>query len=217
MSNNISPSDILTFWRDAGYDRWYGKDAAFDEDIRTRFLGVWESARDGKLGAWQDTDEGALALVIVLDQFSRNVFATIRARLDRSAGARCRAEAVEEGRDMRAEPKLRPFLYLPFEHSEAMHDQERCVELFRKKGDADGLKWAELMRTSSASSAALLIATMFWAAPPRPKKLHFSVTAGLRGDLPLPVNGERVGVGAKLHNPAKKPLTRIAIARRRRA
>ena len=140
-----SPSDILIFWRDAGYDRWYGKDAAFDEEIRRRFLGTWEAARDGKLSAWQTRDDGALALVIVLDQFPRNMFRDDPRAFSTDLLARDVAlRAIEENRDVRIDPELRSFLYLPFEHSEAMHDQERCIELFRKKGDADGLKWAEL-------------------------------------------------------------------------
>lgn len=145
IGNDISPSDILAFWREAGYDRWYGKDTAFDEDIRRRFLGTWEAARDGKLSAWQANDDGALALVIVLDQFPRNMFRDDPRMFSTDPLARDVAlRAIEENRDARIEPELRSFLYLPFEHSEAMHDQERCVELFRNRGDADGLKWAEL-------------------------------------------------------------------------
>lgn len=146
MINSLtSPSDILTFWREAGYDRWYGKDDAFDAEIRRRFLGTWEAARDGKLNAWAQSDDGALALVILLDQFPRNMFRNDPRTFSTDALARDIAlRAIEVGRDMRIDPELRSFLYLPFEHSEAMHDQERCVELFQKSGDADGLKWAEL-------------------------------------------------------------------------
>ena len=140
-----SPSDILTFWRDAGYDRWYGKDDAFDQELRDRFMGTWEAARDGKLSAWQDSDDGALALVIVLDQFPRNMFRDDPRAFSTDPLARTVAlRAIEENRDSRVDPKLLSFLYLPFEHSEAMHDQERCIELFRAKGDPDGLKWAVL-------------------------------------------------------------------------
>lgn len=146
MTNpQISPSDILTFWRDAGYERWYGKDDAFDQELRDRFMSVWEAARDGKLDAWQESDDRVLALVIVLDQFPRNMFRNDPRAFSTDALARSvAARAITEGRDQRINPELRSFLYLPFEHSEAMHDQERCIELFRTKGDADGLKWAEL-------------------------------------------------------------------------
>ena len=68
-----SSSEVLTFWREAGPDRWFKKDDAFDYDIRRRFLDTYEAAAAGTLGAWQATPEGALALVIVLDQFPRNM------------------------------------------------------------------------------------------------------------------------------------------------
>lgn len=140
-----SSSEIITFWRNAGYERWYGKDDAFDQELRDRFMGTWEAARDGKLTAWQDSDDGALALVIALDQFPRNMFRNDPRAFSTDPLARDVAlRAIEESRDLRTDPRLRSFLYLPFEHSEAMHDQERCIELFRTKGDADGLKWAEL-------------------------------------------------------------------------
>ncbi|HEX7883410.1 MAG TPA: DUF924 family protein [Afipia sp.] len=138
-------SDIVTFWRDAGYERWYTKDDAFDQELRDRFMAAWEAARDGTLSAWQDTDDGALALVIVLDQFSRNMFRNDPKMFSTDALARAIAtRAIEEGRDQRIDPVLRTFIYLPFEHSEDMADQERSIKLFTQLGDADGLKWAVL-------------------------------------------------------------------------
>lgn len=139
-----SPSDIVSFWRNAGYERWYGKDDAFDQELRDRFMGTWEAARDGKLSAWQDSDEGALALLIVLDQFPRNMFRNDPRAFSTDALARTIASrAVAERRDQRIETGLRAFIYLPFEHSEDMADQERSIELFAPLG-ADSLKWAVL-------------------------------------------------------------------------
>ena len=139
-----SPSDIVSFWRNAGYERWYGKDDAFDQELRDRFMGTWEAARDGKLSAWQDSDEGALALLIVLDQFPRNMFRNDPRAFSTDALARTIASrAIAEGRDQRIETGLRAFIYLPFEHSEDMADQERSIELFAPLG-ADSLKWAVL-------------------------------------------------------------------------
>ena len=138
-----SPADVLSFWRHAGYDSWYGKDDAFDQTIRTRFQGTWEAARAGKLASWQATDDGALALVIVLDQFPRNMFRGDPRMFstDRMALEIAKA-AIAQGRDKRADSVMRGFFYLPFEHSESMDDQERCIELYREAADADGLKWA---------------------------------------------------------------------------
>ena len=70
----IGPMEVLAFWRAAGPDKWYEKDAAFDAEIAARFSCLWQTGRDGKLAPWEATPEGALALVIVLDQFPRNMF-----------------------------------------------------------------------------------------------------------------------------------------------
>ena len=138
-----SPTDILDFWRKAGPDRWYKKDDAFDQELRDRFMALWESARDGKLGAWQDSDDGALALVIVLDQFPRNMFRNDPRAFSTDALARkVASRAIAEGRDRRIDPALGAFLYLPFEHSEEMADQERSLALFKQLGDENNLNYA---------------------------------------------------------------------------
>lgn len=140
---SISPADILTFWRNTGPDRWYAKDDAFDQELRTRFMAMWESALDGRLRAWQDSDDGVLALVIVLDQFPRNMFRGDPKMFSTDALAReIASRAIAEGRDMRTDPALRAFFYLPFMHSENLTDQDRCVALFEQLGDANNLKFA---------------------------------------------------------------------------
>lgn len=144
MSSPVTPHDIITFWRSAGPDKWYAKDDTFDQELRDRFMDTWEAARDGKLGAWQDGDEGALALLIVLDQFPRNMFRNDARAFSTDALARSVAtRAIAEGRDRRIEQEMRAFMYLPFEHSEDITDQERSIALF-KSLSADSLKWAVL-------------------------------------------------------------------------
>ena len=71
---NASPEDVLAFWREAGPSRWFRKDSAFDEQFRDRFLATHEAALRGELDAWADDAPGALALLILLDQFPRNAF-----------------------------------------------------------------------------------------------------------------------------------------------
>jgi hypothetical protein len=138
-----TPADILSFWRHAGYERWYGKDDAFDTVLRTRFQVTWEAARAGKLASWQTSDDGALALVIVLDQFPRNMFRGDPKMFSTDAMAlEVTQAAIAQGRDKRADKVLRSFFYLPFEHSESMDIQERSIALYTEFGDADGLKWA---------------------------------------------------------------------------
>ena len=147
MSNSdqpIGPQTVLAFWRAAGPDKWYNKDAGFDAEIGTRFLGIYEAAAAVEL-AWDENPQGALALVIVLDQFPRNMFRdSARAFAADPLARAIAARAIARGFDQEIAVAERGFFYLPFEHSEALADQERCVALNRASGDADALKWAEL-------------------------------------------------------------------------
>jgi uncharacterized protein (DUF924 family) len=144
IEDPIGPQSVLAFWRAAGPDKWYAKDAAFDAAIRARFLGTYEAAAAGRL-AWDETPEGALALVIVLDQFPRNMFrGSARAFAADPLARKVAARAIDRGFDQRVAVPERCFLYLPFEHSEDIADQEQCVALNRASGDADAVKWAEL-------------------------------------------------------------------------
>jgi uncharacterized protein (DUF924 family) len=142
MSENSQA--VLAFWRAAGPDKWFKKDAAFDAEIRARFLATYEAAAAGRL-AWDDSPEGALALVIVLDQFPRNMFRdSARAFAADPLAHATASHAIERGFDQQVAVGERGFFYLPFEHSEELADQERCIALNRATGDAEGLKWAEL-------------------------------------------------------------------------
>jgi uncharacterized protein (DUF924 family) len=139
-----SPADILAFWREAGRKRWYSRDEAFDAEIRGRFLKVWESAGAGELSQWETTDDGALALVIVLDQLPRNMFRNDIRTYSTDLQARdVASRAIAGGADTRVDPTLLEFLYMPFMHSEHLADQQRCIELFRKAGNTENVKYAE--------------------------------------------------------------------------
>ena len=141
---SVTPAGILAFWRDAGPKRWYTPDDAFDAEVRRRFFGLWQHAAAGELSSWETSDDGALALVIVLDQFPRNMFRGDAKTYASDAQAREVAHrAIERGVDARIDPSLREFLYLPFNHSEHLSDQLRCIELTRAAGNAENLKWAE--------------------------------------------------------------------------
>ncbi len=136
--------DVLSFWPAAGPDKWFSKDAAFDAEIRTRFVATYEAAAARAI-AWDGTAEGALALLIVLDQFPRNMFrGSARAFAADPLAREVAARAIARGFDRQIAVAERSFFYLPFEHSESLADQERCVALNRASGDADALKWAEL-------------------------------------------------------------------------
>jgi uncharacterized protein (DUF924 family) len=136
---------VLAFWRSAGPDKWFKKDTAFDDEIRSRFCKTYEAAARGELTAWEATREGALALAIVLDQFPRNMFrGSARAFAADPLALAVATRAIERGFDLQLPVQERSFFYLPFEHSERMADQERCCELFRSTGDAELLEWAAL-------------------------------------------------------------------------
>lgn len=129
------PDDVLAFWLDeVGPRGWYTREAALDEAIRVRFGETWRQARDGALAAWLTCPSGALAYIIVTDQFSRNMFredprafATDKLAL---AAAKC---AVKKGWDMRVGEPARQFFYLPMMHSESLMDQNRCVRLMHSR------------------------------------------------------------------------------------
>ena len=129
------PHDVVQFWRDAGPKRWFKRDAAFDTGFRSRFLAAHEAAARGQLASWSSTAEGALALVLLLDQFPRNAFRGTPRMYATDAQARDAADAaIAAGHDRSVDPALRPFFYLPFMHSEDLPDLDRCVALMHPVG-----------------------------------------------------------------------------------
>jgi uncharacterized protein (DUF924 family) len=138
-----SAADVVAFWRQAGADRWFKKDPAFDDSIRQRFLSLHEAAAAGSLKQWEDSAEGALALLILLDQFPRNMFRGDARTFATDPLARAiAAGAMIKGFDGQA-AAMRGFFYLPFMHSEDLADQERAIVLYQAAGDDDGAKWAK--------------------------------------------------------------------------
>jgi len=143
-AREMAPGDILAFWREAGRERWYTRDAAFDEEVRRRFFGLWQKAAAGELSSWETSDDGALALVIIFDQFPRNMFRDdIRTYSTDGQAREVASRAIARGADTRIEAALLEFLYKPLMHSEQWSDQQRCAELFRKAGNTDNLRYAE--------------------------------------------------------------------------
>jgi uncharacterized protein (DUF924 family) len=127
---------VVAFWRDAGPALWFAKDPAFDQRFRERFARTYDAAARGGLRHWTDTADGALALVIVLDQYPRNSFrGTPRMYATDALARRAAATAIAAGHDRRVAPDLQLFFYLPYGHSEDLADQERAVELCRRLGE----------------------------------------------------------------------------------
>ena len=145
------PADIVNFWRDAGDKRWFEKDAAFDDAIRQKFEPAHHAAARGEYDDWIETAEGALALLILLDQFPRNLYRGTGHQFATDPLARkVAAAAVARGHDRAFDNDLRSFFYLPYAHSEAMADQDRGVALCQAQADAandpDLVKWALIHR-----------------------------------------------------------------------
>lgn len=146
------PADVLGFWFDGAKtrDEWFRKDDAFDDAIRQRFGPTIDAAVEDRLdAAWHDGLEPALARIVVLDQFTRNVHrGTARAFAGDALALRAARALVDAGDDRRLVPPVRrQFVYLPFEHSENLDDQRRALELFEQLGReeaqfADLAQWA---------------------------------------------------------------------------
>ncbi len=143
MDRLATPEEVVAFWREAGPDRWFAKDEAFDQACRDRFMLTYEAAARGDLNEWELSPDGALAVVLLLDQFPRNMFrGTRRVYATDHAALMAADRAVERGRDQEVDPALRRFFYLPFMHSEALHHQERSVTLNEALGDPELTKWS---------------------------------------------------------------------------
>lgn len=129
-----SPEEVLTFWFGDGTPklaRWFGKDDAFDREIRERFGETLEAAAHGALDTWAATPKGRLALVLVLDQFSRNVFRDTPRMFEHDAKAlKLVREGMARGDDVNFTPLESGFFYLPLEHSEDLATQEESVRRF---------------------------------------------------------------------------------------
>jgi uncharacterized protein (DUF924 family) len=148
---SVQPADVVDFWREAGAGRWFEKDAAFDEAIRLKFEAAHHAAARGEYDSWMQTPEGALALVILLDQFPRNLYRGSAHQFATDALARkVAAEAIERGHDRAFDNDLRSFFYLPYAHSEDMADQDRGVVLCQAQADEASdpelVKWALIHR-----------------------------------------------------------------------
>lgn len=131
----MSPHEVLDFWFGAAprvqRAEWFRKDAAFDAAIRARFGATIEAALAGALTDWDAVPQGALARIVVLDQFTRNAFRDTARAFAGDALALAAARAlVERGDDRRLDPLERVFAYLPFEHAEDGAMQARSLALF---------------------------------------------------------------------------------------
>ncbi|HEY5072389.1 MAG TPA: DUF924 family protein [Caulobacteraceae bacterium] len=129
----VAAEEIIAFWREAGPRKWFAKDEAFDATIAARFASVHHEAARGEHDAWIETPDGALALVLLFDQFPRHIFRGSAHAFATDPLARSRARAaLDAGHDLAVDPGLTSFFYMPFMHAEDLADQDLGVELFER-------------------------------------------------------------------------------------
>lgn len=141
--------EVLDFWlREIGPEGWYVAVPDVDARIARRFLDLWRQTKDGGLGDWCATAEGALAFLIVTDQFSRNMFRADGKSFATDEQARGAARvAIARGFDLALPEPQRVFFYMPFEHSEALADQDWSVALMEARmSGSDGAEFAHHAR-----------------------------------------------------------------------
>jgi uncharacterized protein (DUF924 family) len=144
MSTQIAPSDVVGFWKEAGPKKWFAKDDAFDATFRQRFETAHFMAARRELDHWAETPEGSLALLILLDQFPRNVFrGTGHAFASDPLARHFAVMALDAGQDLLVENDLRRFFYLPLQHAEDLALQDRQVALFQAMERPADDRWAE--------------------------------------------------------------------------
>ncbi|MGR3540654.1 MAG: DUF924 family protein [Hasllibacter sp.] len=135
MTERDDAAEVLAFWLDeVGPDGWYAGGEALDARVRRRFQDLWHRATAGALSLWLSYPSGALAYCVLTDQLPRNMFrGTARAFATDGIARAAACMAVDRKWDLRIDPPARQFFYLPFEHSEAISDQDRAVRLFKQR------------------------------------------------------------------------------------
>lgn len=135
--------EITSFWRQAGPGKWFRKDPAFDADICVRFFEAHEQAARGEFADWVNAPESALALLLLLDQFPRNLYRNSAHAFATDPMALNTARiSLRKGHDGHCGISMKQFFYMPFMHSENRADQELCVALFRAHGLNDNISFA---------------------------------------------------------------------------
>jgi len=140
----VTPALLLEFWFSQDARRhWFRSTPVFDARVRDGFENTWQAAKDGSCDHWADAVHGALALVILFDQFPLNMYRDQAESFATEAQSRVvAAGAITRGWDAGFTDQEKAFLYLPFMHSESLADQGRSVGLFERAGLTDNLRWA---------------------------------------------------------------------------
>jgi uncharacterized protein (DUF924 family) len=144
---SVTPSQVVAFWVEAGSAAWYKKSDAFDRAIQARFGDAHYEAARGELENWEASAEGALALLLLLDQFPRNMFRdSPHAFATDGLALAIARRAIENGHDEAFEMPVRQFFYLPFMHAENLDAQEECVQLCEAHTSPENVRFAVIHR-----------------------------------------------------------------------
>jgi len=141
----MTPDTVIDFWLAAGEERWFTRNPAFDGELSVRFKEALAQARNGAFDHWMETPWGTLALIILLDQFSRNIHrgTPLAFAADRKALAIARM-AIARGDHLTMPATLARWILMPFEHAEDLDAQMRCVALSMVRDPGDMTHWAKL-------------------------------------------------------------------------
>jgi uncharacterized protein (DUF924 family) len=141
----MTPDTVIDFWLAAGESRWFTRNAVFDGELAVRFTDALAQARTGAFDHWAETPKGALALIILLDQFSRNIHrgTPLAFAADKKALATAKM-AVARGDHLRFPAPLAMWFIMPFEHAEDLDAQQRCLALFTARDPDDMVYWSKL-------------------------------------------------------------------------
>lgn len=175
------PATVLDFWfAELGSQAWFTKDEALDADIRSRFLPIYDHlSNTATIDALTITPEAALAALITLDQLPRNMFRGSARMFESDPKAlRLAHEAQAKGLDRQVDSSRRLFFYLPFEHSEALADQDLSVALFENLGDPHYLRFAIAHRDIVSRFGRFPHRNALLGRPPTPEELTFLAQPG---------------------------------------
>ena len=147
MNTLLAPAQIVAFWIEAGPQKWFAKDAAFDVAFAELCRETHYAAARRELDAWAETPEGALALIILLDQLPRNAFRdTAHMFATDSLALMFTKAAIARGHDRQVADDLRPFILMPLMHSESLADQDELLSLLDEAETPDTFKFAVIHR-----------------------------------------------------------------------
>jgi uncharacterized protein (DUF924 family) len=178
----VKPRDIIAFWTTAGEMRWFTRDAVFDGELSVRFRGALKEAREGRFDSWAEDPESAIALVIMLDQFPRNIHRgnPLMFAADAKALAVAR-RSIARGYHQAMPATAARWLIMPFEHAEDLDAQWRGVGLFQAMGLNDMVTWAELHRDIIARFGRFPHRNSILGRQSTPAELAFLAAGGFQG------------------------------------